>query len=243
MGITTNYHPAMFDAKRNFDAIKAAIVRNDLPAALKIGQSKGFPTDPEDYQLFVKTGGREVRRQLSTISPDYIKIGSTTRPTEFRFEAKSGGDIMPIVRAAYALAVKRAPVRTGRYQGAMTVIDAGGGQLTYGGLNGTSEEEQHYYVTNAAAYASIIEAGFYRKRYKTQKLPQGILYWVAQQIRREYSGQASVRFVYISGGLPAVEIGPPGAFPGLDKTPGRAAYKRARKAAKARRRRAARKRR
>ena len=232
MSVSTNWAPGMFEASKQLAAVRRLIVK-DARRALKAGESKGFPQDPDDYTLYLTNAGRRSKRKLSTVNPDYLKIGTAARPLEFLFTAQGGledakraaADAMRIVR-------ERAPWRTGNYIVGIKIF-ANGSETTAAKILTTDLDKGAEIVIAATApYSTIIEAGFYRGYYETQRLRQGIMYWTTQQVRASYGAKISIKFGYLSlggGTVPAITIAAPGQFYGADAKPGSWASKKARR--------------
>lgn len=215
--------------------IKKLVVDKDVPQFLKrMQQQENFPTDPDDYTLFLRNRGRETKRKLQTIRPQYLKIGTKTTPLSFRFVANtSSEEALEAVKYAYSLARKRAPVRTGEYFDSIVTSTRAGNFEPRSARASDFSDDTRFYVSSATAYSAIIEAGFYTKYYKTERLPQGIFYWVTLQVRKKFGNKISIRFFYLSGSggrgtWPVIEIGRAGLFAGRDKRPGKAARRRRR---------------
>lgn len=217
----------LFDIKKN-------IVRSDIPQYLKAQQREGFPDDPDEYTLFLRNRGREQKRKLETIRPQYLKIGTKRTPLSFNFVALSNiQDVLDAVKFAYKEARKRAPVRTGQYYDSI-VVSAGTRLIDiYAARPSDFDEDTTFYISSATAYSAIIEWGFYKKYYKTQSLPKGILYWVTQKTRKAYEGKISIRFRYLAGSeggtYPVIEIARAGEFAGNDRRPGSSRRRRRRR--------------
>ena len=199
--------------------VKASIVRGDLPQILKREQAKGFP---KKYTLLLRQKGRETRRQLSTLSPDFFNIGTRRRPTEVNFVAGDGWDsVVEAVEFASRLFVRRAPVDTGAYSRSATVTVDGVPMRTTRIRPERLKDSSRILFGPDIAYASTIEAGHFR-RYYENPLRGGIVRYVAEAVRDKYGASVAVRLVYRTNGkymVPKLEFGPAGAFPySLGKT-------------------------
>ena len=181
---------------------------------LKMSSQKGFPKEPDQYQLFLKNRGSEKRRQLSTIKPSYLRI-----PFAFRFVAYgSMEDVVAAVRFALEQARARAPVRSGAYKGSI-------GIWSNNGSNIRSPPEKIPIDTifgigpNVDPYDAIIEWGFFSGYYKTGSRPDGIFYHAAKLTDKKFGDNISIRFLYINGS-PSIEIAAAGQFPDTFRRPG-----------------------
>ena len=74
MSIKVSYPQEWLNLEEDLLEIKTEIIKSDVTRILAAEQAKGFPTDPDDYQLFLKNRGSTKRRQLGTISPKHLKI-------------------------------------------------------------------------------------------------------------------------------------------------------------------------
>ena len=192
--------------------VKASIIRQDLPQILKREQAKGFP---KKYDLLLRQKGRETKRQISTLSPDFFNIGTLTRPTEINFVAGEGTQTMiEAIEFASRLFIRRAPFETGRYQRSAQVwID--GIPRSPGRLRPeTFKPGSVVQFGPTTEYASTIEAG-HHTGYYNHSLRGGIVRYVAQTVRDKYGASISVRMTYRPYGkkmIPIIEFGPAGAF-------------------------------
>lgn len=206
----------------------------DAKGYLTAAQSRGeFPKDPDDYVLFLRNRGRWSRRKWNTIRPEYLRI-------PFILQWVAGTEDTSQVKLAalfaYEQLLKRAPVRTGAYKSSIAIwvnstkMSVGSFQA-YELLN-----TDRVFVAPDIKYGAIIELGFYKKRYKTQSIPGGIVRPVARMTRNRFKNEVVARFAYINPGtyeqrygtLPAVEIGIIGSFSPNDSRPGRPLRKRKR---------------
>lgn len=201
--------------------ILTSVLRNDIPAILRAEQQQGFPTDPEDYTLILRNRGREARRQLSTIQPQYLKLGSARSPLEFTFTSKGGGFEQAVSAAiiAFEMIRRRAPVDEGHYLESLGFFVAGGGReialarrslLTF-----DFKDEDSIYIGSTVPYSTTIEKGFYKGYYEDQTRKGGILYWVTRQIRKQYGDRVAIRFKYTKSFgviMPVIEFGRKGDF-------------------------------
>ena len=125
------------DLKAQENLILDKVLKQDIPRALKAAEKKGFINDPEAYQLMVKNRGSTKRRQLSTIRPQYLKIGTASRPLEFNFyQNVENYDAMIEVAVDIFKHLKRAlPNRTGGLRNALEVFVRKENNNYLGGIN------------------------------------------------------------------------------------------------------------
>ncbi len=149
------------NAEAQYNEIKAAILRQDLPNILGQEQKRGFP---KEYTLLMKQRGSEARRKLSTLSPAFFKIGTELSPTTFTFV--SGANWAQVAEAAeYAIGVfkRHAPFRTGRYINSLLVQGQGRG-ISQRGIKKATEkftEKDRLYIRPAVIYSASLEAGHF----------------------------------------------------------------------------------
>lgn len=233
---------ASFDLKRfttglqsQIDSVLNNVLKVDVPNALKRAQAQGFPTDPNQYTLILRNRGKETRRQLKTIQAKFLRVGTQRSPLSFTFSDSSQVDIDLLAKAAriaWERAVNRAPIRSGTYRNALDIYlgDLQSRRLLTRRLSDDYRSGESVFIMSPVAYASVIEHGFYKKFYETQRLTGGILLNVTRAIRRIYGGQLAIRLIYVSGDragkgngygtFPAIEIGPKGSFAAVDTLPG-----------------------
>jgi len=227
------------NAEAQYNEIKAAILRQDLPNILGQEQKRGFP---KEYTLLMKQRGSEARRKLSTLSPAFFKIGTELSPTTFTFV--SGANWAQVAEAAeYAIGVfkRHAPFRTGRYINSLLVQGQGRG-ISQRGIKKATEkftEKDRLYIGPTVIYSASLEAGHFTGYYKNAKRG-GILYYVAKEVNAKYGAKVACRMVYtvLGGGkmaMPVLEFGVAGAFASNSTRPGKNRRRRARKAAAGRR--------
>lgn len=201
----------------------------DAQAYLKTEQAAGrFPDDPDDYQLYLYNRGREQRRNFDTLDPRYLKI-----PFSLKWIA-SGSEATEAIKdaAIYALGImrNRAPFYRGKYI-ASTSIYIGSRPISVSAFRAIELKETDLVaVAPDVAYASPIEAGYYKKQYDTpdaQDLRGGIIRPVAKMVRAKFGNEIACRFAYLAigklktvGTMPAIELGAPGAFLQNDARPG-----------------------
>lgn len=213
MAITVKYPKVLVDIEEDLLEIKTAIVKRDIPSILAAEQAAGFPEDPEDYQVFLKSRGKTTRRQLSTLRPDYLRIPFTVQIVPF-------GDMSIVVDAvlfAYGQARARAPVKSGSYKG----------NIAIGSDNGTSinadpesmDRRTVFYISAGEIYSAIIEWGFYSGYYKTGSRPDGIMYNAAKLTQKKFGNEISVQYKY-PGGEPTIFIAAAGVLPEAFRRPG-----------------------
>lgn len=218
-----------FNPTAQLEEIKARVLRNDVPRAFEIAKRQGLParTEKGAWTLLVRNRGRQNRRDFGTLRPKFLRI-----PFELQWVGE-GGDVRAVREAAeFALFElrKRAPVVTGDYRNSF--------EMRFNGrrVNATAlgradiSAGQSVFVMPNIAYAAIIEAGFYKRYYRTRSIPGGIVRPVARKVRRKFGDRVSARFIYMqgfnsSGGrggtLPVIEISTSGAFGQNDSVPGR----------------------
>ena len=227
------------NAEAQYNEIKAAILRRDLPGILKQEQKQGFS---EDYTLLMKSRGREARRKLETLSPAFFKIGTERSPTTFTFV--SGVNWAQIAEAAqFAISIFRrhAPFRTGKYINSLSV-QGRGRRISQRGIKKATEkftEKDRLYIGPTAIYSATIEAGHFTGYYQNPKR-SGIVYHVAKEVNAKYGASVACRMVYtvLEGGkmnMPVLEFGPAGSFASNSTRPGQNIRRRKRQAAAARR--------
>jgi hypothetical protein len=225
------------NAEAQYNEIKAAILRQDLPNILGQEQKRGFP---KEYTLLMKQRGSEARRKLSTLSPAFFKIGTELSPTTFTFV--SGANWAQVAEAAeYAIGVfkRHAPFRTGRYINSLSVQGQGRG-ISQRGIKKATEkftEKDRLYIGPTVIYSASLEAGHFTGYYKNAKRG-GILYHVAKEVNVKYGVTVACRMIYtiLVGGkmaMPVLEFGVAGAFASNSTRPGK--NRRRRKAAARRR--------
>ena len=227
------------NAEAQYNEIKAAILRQDLPNILGQEQKRGFP---KEYTLLMKQRGSEARRKLSTLSPAFFKIGTELSPTTFTFV--SGANWAQVAEAAeYAIGVfkRHAPFRTARYINSLSVQGQGRSISQRGIKTATQKftEKDRLYIRPAVIYSASLEAGHFTGYYKNAKRG-GILYHVAKEVNAKYGAKVACRMVYtvLGGGkmaMPVLEFGVAGAFASNSTRPGKNRRRRARKAAAGRR--------
>jgi hypothetical protein len=217
--ITTNYKKGMFEAKSQLLTIKTRILR-DVRSALREGEKAGFP----DYEaLFLTNAGKKQKRQLKTIRPEFLRIGTAGKPLSFEFVYPQGWEkVIDATADAFELLQRRAPVDSGKYLKGFRIM-VGGRDIGTRRLDRVKfDEKDTVLIVNPTDYAATIEKGFYKKYYQTRTLRFGIMYWATQQIRRKYGNNISVRFIYMQGDrytVPAIELAPAGRFVGTDTRP------------------------
>lgn len=201
-----------------------------------------FPDDEKDYSTLVRINGREQKRQIRTVRPQYLKIGSQRSPTSISFVATGNvGDMALAARFAYQWLRKRAPVHKGNYRNSITIRIKRGAS----GDEGVRVQSAHMlskiqldadHVIQIAPevvriskkypsgypYALRVEAGYYRNLYK-RKLTKGVMYYVARQIQRKFRNRIAARFRYVGykggGTFPVIEIAAPGTFASKSSVP------------------------
>lgn len=203
------------DLDRQVDSIFKKVLSNDIPKVL----AKHDLEDPDSYTLLLRNRGRTMRRKLSTIRSEYLKLGKDQ--PEFRFVVGEG-DTKLIKKYAvdmFRAAVKRAPWDSGKYAGGMSYYVGSRNALiqmsSYGLSRYPLEAGESIYITSDVAYAASLEAGFFKKYYQTRDLPGGILYFIARQFSKTLGNQIAISFEYISlngGAFPAIRIGTLGSF-------------------------------
>jgi len=221
-----------------------------------------IPADSAEYSFLLKNRGRETKRVWEGIrnSLPWLRIGTSNSPLTFTFipqtigtrfvgaAIKTAGAILTsrigiITRKGnllnsvmYARAPTIKPNKSARQAGAVnavvmsTNIDAL--------MRGFGLGESIYIIYNpknqsGGVYASALEYGFYSGYYQTQKWARkGIMYTIAEQVRRMYAGKVACRFTYVflgGGTCPAIQISVIGSFSNKDTLPGRTSGKRKRK--------------
>ena len=223
-------NPVDFSPEVQLRQVKASILRGDLPNILSREQRKGFP---KKYTLLLRQRGRETKRKLGTLHPDFFKIGTIARPTEINFVAGEGmQDVVKAVEFAARLFVRRAPVETGDYVGSAKVLVNGVPMRTTGIRPDKLADGTTIFFGPDVPYASTIEAGHYTGYYN-QPLRGGIMRYVAEAVRDKFGASVAVRLVYRTNGkymVPQIEFGPAGAFTfSLGKTGARSRAARRRK--------------
>lgn len=211
------------DLDKQIDGIFFNILTKNIPAVLK----KHNIEDPKSYTLLLKNRGSTRRRQLDTIRPMYLKIGTGQPRFDFVVGEGSYQITAEIAVQAYNLAARRAPHRTGNYINNLTYFVINGAysvQMSWFGLkNYPFKKGDMIAVTSAVAYASVIEAGFYKRYYATENLPGGILHKVAKDIFKKDGEKVAVSFRYLrldGGTFPCIVLAPLGQFAPTFTAPG-----------------------
>ena len=203
------------DLDKQLDSIFKKVLSTDIPKVL----AKHDLEDPDSYTLLLRNRGRTVRRKLSTIRSEYLRLGKDQ--PEFRFVVGQGDSklIKKYAVQMFQAAVRRAPARTGKYVGGMSYYVGSRNALiqmsSYGLSRYPLEAGESIYITSDVAYATALEAGFFKGYYQTQDLPGGILYFIARQFSKTLGNQIAISFEYINfngGTFPAIRIGTLGSF-------------------------------
>ena len=206
-------NPVDFSPEVQLRQVKASIIRGDLPNILSREQRKGFP---KKYTLLLRQRGRETKRKLGTLHPDFFNIGTIARPTEINFVAGEGfASVVEAVEFASLLFIRRAPVRSGDYVGSAKVWVNGVERRPSRIRPDQLKEGTSILFGPTTTYASTIEAGHYTGYYDNA-LRGGIVRYVTEAVRDKYGASVAVRMVYRPYGktmIPLIEFGPAGAFP------------------------------
>jgi hypothetical protein len=214
-----------FDAVEQYKQIKTSILKSDLPRILRDEQKQH--DFPKDYDLIMTAKGRQSKRKLYTLNPNFFNIGNVRSPTTFEFVAGDDWEIVvEAIRFAVQTFIRRAPARTGRYINSLD-IQGKGSQLRGSGLNTAVQKydrTDRIYVGPTVDYASTIEAGHFTGYYQNA-LRGGIIAYVVKQVRLKYGANISCRMIYMNleGGRlmqPVLEFGVAGAFASNDARPG-----------------------
>ena len=226
----------MTDVKADLDAqinsVFTKVLNTDIPRILK----KHDLEDPDSYTLLLRNRGQTKRRQLKTIRPKFLKLGRNQ--PEFKFVAGGGNFEFAIEVAleAFQAVVRRAPYRSGEYMRNLSMYAGTGAKMirmsTLGLRRYAFSEGESIFISSEVAYASTIEAGFYKGTYNTQDLPGGILHAVAKDIAARQGNRVAVSFEYraLGGGtFPFIRIGPLGSFSPRFARPGAHAARQARR--------------
>ena len=219
-----------FSPEKQLRQVKASIIRGDLPNILSREQRKGFP---KKYTLLLRQRGRETRRKLGTLHPDFFNIGTITRPTEINFVAGEGmQEVVEAVEFASLLFIRRAPVRSGKYVNSARVWVNGVERRPSRIDPKKLSEGSSILFGPTAEYASTIEAGHFTGYYQNA-LRGGIMRYVTDAVRSKFGASVAVRMIYRPYGnimVPLIEFGPAGAFTfSLGKTGARSRAARRRK--------------
>ncbi|MDS9467966.1 hypothetical protein RGQ15_10355 [Paracoccus sp. MBLB3053] len=217
--ITVRLTPVNYTKAANAAILEAqANALGQAKEFLQTFQRKGeFPSDPKDYQLILRNRGSETRRKFETIRPEYLRI-----PFSLTWHATTNTDMVVVVDAAkYALRemAKRAPYRTGKYLGSLTIYVNGVPQnsnyLNAEMLDPTDE----VVIGPNTKYASTIERGFAKGYYQTETIRGGVIRPVAKMVRAKFGNRVACRFIYVvfknaghNMASPVIQIGPIGAF-------------------------------
>ena len=225
------------DATEQYKQIKNDILKLDLPHILADEQNNH--NFPEDYDLIMTSKGKQTRRKLLRLDPNFFNIGNATRPTTFEFVAGDNWDIvMDAIRYAVQTFIRRAPALSGHYINSLD-IQSNGTQVRGSGLNALATKlnrDDRIYVGPTAVYAAVLEAGHYTGYY-ANALRGGIIAYVSKQVRLKFGASVSCRLIYMTpmGArtmVPVLEFGVAGAFASNDTVPGKAARKRSSRAAR-----------
>ncbi len=211
------------DLDKQIEGIFSNILTKNIPAILK----KHDIQDPKSYTLLLKNRGSTRRRQLETIKPVYLKIGTGQPRFDFVVGEGSYQTTAEVAVNAYNLAVRRAPHRTGNYINNLTYFVISGAysvKMSWFGLkNYQYKKGDTIVITSTVPYASVIEAGFYKRYYNTEDLPGGILHKVAKDIYKNDGDKVAVSFRYMKlegGTLPCIVLAPLGQFAPTFTAPG-----------------------
>ena len=209
-------------------------ILGDIKNARREGVAAGMLDKKGPYELYERQrGGTLKKRKESTLNPNFMKVGTASKPTEYEYI--TGGDWETVVNAAedaYRMLIRLAPTLTGKYVGNMNMY-VNNRLTTLGGLSRVNDTaDATVDIINVTEYATALEHGFYVGRYDNGRYSgSGIFLQVAREIRRKYGNSISLRFYFASqfgGTLPAIEIAQAGKFAGNDARPGRGASRRRR---------------
>lgn len=205
-------------------------------------QQRGFPKDPDDYQVFLRNRGRQTRRQsIASIRPDFLRIpfDITVRRKSFASE-----DVALALRDGYMQLRRILPVRSGILRRSVEV--AVGPVVTTLAVAleriraGNVESYDRFRIVPMAPWASSVEALYYDRD------KQGLSLKVTRWLRAKYGPRISVQFRYIpvdrfgasyrAGRVynqPVIEIAGPGVFSEKDSRPAKNIARRRRRARRA----------
>ena len=206
-------NPVDFSPEVQLRQVKASILRGDLPSIINREKKKGFP---DKYTLLLKQRGRETRRKLGTLHPDFFNIGTIARPTEINIVAGEGmQEVVEAVEFASLLFIRRAPVRSGKYVNSAKVWVNGVERRPSRIDPKKLSEGSSILFGPTAEYASTIEAGHFTGYYQNA-LRGGIMRYITEAVRSKFGASVAVRMIYRPYGnmmVPLIEFGPAGAFP------------------------------
>lgn len=184
-----------------------------------------LPKEKKDYLLTLNQKGRTQTRDIDTIRPQFIHIGTRQQPTYIRAVTKSDNyeDVIDAVVAAWKALGRRVPIWTGQYAASFdimindTVVSS---TLRVSNIKTLLLQKLRIVelkpgavvrIVNTAPYASAIELGFYRNYYRGSRRsqrrgnkvvprPGGIMRYVADLVMRTFDSDVAVRFSYYYGG-------------------------------------------
>jgi len=193
--------------------VKNSIIKKDLPNIIKTEQQKN--DFPDEYELLVTNKGSTRKRQLSTLSADYLKIGTTGKPLLFDVVTEGGWEsVFDAVAYAGSRFIRRAPYVSGQYERS-AVVEAAGFRIRPGSLNSIKDRltpDAEIYFGPTAKYAAVIEAGHFTGYYQNASRG-GIVYAVAEDVRAKFGNTVGINFEYQTLGgtvVPIIVFGQPG---------------------------------
>lgn len=208
-------------------------------AARQLAKYQGadeFPKSKEDYDFFLRQGGRTIKRSFDALPPQYIQF-----PNRLIFTRKdrTTTEVNEAIQDFLILYNKRAPVGDGskkthsyKYKSSL-IFFLNGNEITSSGLNSLLQRgipnDSVVRIINFSPHSSTVEDNWNRKGH----LPGGVMYFAMRSIARKYydlslaysyilSDELGLRYGYGSGGpikgpvpyfLPMVEFASPGRFP------------------------------
>lgn len=195
-----------------------------------------LPEDPDGTLITLEQGGRVRKRDLSTIRPSRLVIGSPARPTVIRAIRKNSDDraAREAVRIVWRTLQTRSPKWRGEYRDSF-VITLNERQISFNQvLIIRTQPGDIFRIWNLADYASALEVGFYNNYYRGSRTStrrgnivkpfvKGIMYYAAMLATNALGDEISIRYRYSFGGArdqggsgyaqPMIEIGTAGLFP------------------------------
>jgi hypothetical protein len=202
-----------------------------------------WPKETDESQLFLRQGGRESKRQISTVRSEYLKI-----PFSLVDIRKSSDEVYNAAKEAYDFLKVNGPFKTGAYRASVEVISDAGtglGSLKKAIETGTWREGDQVRIFSAVPYAASVEAINF-----TRRGGLGYTYAAYQLLKGKYSGKISIQHVYMQSSnlgvsypgikgvqIPVIIIAAAGDLKNKDTRPGTNVKRRrakARRAAKGR---------
>ena len=209
------------------------LILGDIKRARQEGVKAGMLPDKGPYELYVRQKGKLTKRQEKTLNPQYMTVGTKSKPTEYEYITGSNWEtVVEAAELAYRLLLRASPYRTGNYAGNMNMY-VNERLTTVGGLRRVNDTEKaRVDILNISEYAVALEHGFYAGNYNNGAYKgRGIFLEVVREVRRQFGNSISLRFYYATqfgGTFPAIEIAGSGEFAGNDAKPGRGARRKRR---------------